>query len=440
MRKGIFAAIAVLAFAGSASAYTYKTIYTFCTGTGACSDGNSPMGVALDGQGNLYGATAGGGKSMQSGVIYELIPNADKTAWSYVKLYEFCRNTPCNNGNRPDGKVVIDTAGNLYGTTDDGGLGGGTVFELMPNGDRSQWTLTTLYRFCSVANCTDGKFPESGLTYVGQSAGTPYDGVSPLYGTASNGGTHNVGVAFELTRHGARYHESVIHDFCTTDCADGSYPFAGLTADAGGNLYGTTQTGGVHEDQQGHGGTVFELSPGPHGSWTETTLYAFNALANGADGYVPDAEVLLDGSGNIYGTTIMGGTNQQGGVTFKLTPGTPWQETVLDNFCSASNCADGRFPNTGLLSSGGSLIGMTQLGGVGHRGPLHEGAGNIYAWDGSTTQVIHNFCQNHHCADGALPAGTLVQDGSGIIYGTASAGGDNHKLHSGAGVVFALVP
>ncbi len=272
-------AIGLLIAAGpwsAASAYTLKTLYSFCAKTN-CPDGNTPTGgLLMDASGDLYGTTVGGGLSaFVSGTVFELVPNAKKTKWKEKVLYEFCAQANCADGEEPTSTLIADKSGDLYGTTSAGGkTGHGLAFELMPNAKRTKWKLKVLYNFCSVggASCLDGDafspLEHAGLTYAGAATGVPYDGTSPLYGTTIQGavgtdGGLGPGVVFELTPGKKKWSETVIHVFCQaiSTCKDGLNPVAGLIVDAAGNLYGTTlngRLGGV-----GNGGTVFEVSPVP---------------------------------------------------------------------------------------------------------------------------------------------------------------------------------
>src|ERR1019366_6634594 len=189
------------------------------------------------------------------------------------------------DGNDPLGGLIFDASGNLYGTTLGGGTyGGGTVFELTPAGGGS-WTETVLHNFDS--NGTDGFTPYAGLIF---------DSAGNLYGTTRWGGTYGGGTVFELTTAaGGGWTEQVLHSF-DHNYTDGYYPQAGLIFDAAGNLYGTTSQGGTYV----YWGTVFELTPAAGGDWTETVLHNFNQ--NGTDGYYPEAGLIFDAAGNLYGT------------------------------------------------------------------------------------------------------------------------------------------
>jgi len=337
-------------------------------------------------------------------------------------LYIFCAQTSCADGAFPDAGLVMDAAGNLYGTTFGGGTGnnGGTVFELMPNG-----TETVLYSFCAQSSCADGTGPNDGLL-MDAASGT-------LYGTTTRGGSNNDGTIFALTPNQARtaWTHTILYSFCAnpqTLCSDGAIPDGGVIRDGAGNFYGTTQAGGVPNDR----GVVFMLTPGG----TENVLYSFGAYST--DGVNPVAGLIMDGSGNLYGTTYQGGNASNGGMVFKLTPSAqlPWTETALYTFCSQTNCTDGGFSEAGLIrDAAGNLYGTTVTGGVagGCNGP---GCGTAFMLTpGGTHTVLYTFCSQSNCTDGALPYGGLLMDGAGNLYGTTKSGGNG-----AGGVVFELTP
>jgi len=181
--------------------------------------------------------------------------------------------------------------------------------------------------------------------------------------------------AILLPRGAAASSEQVLYSFCSqTNCADGAYPAAGLIMDGSGNLYGTT----VHGGARGYG-TVFQLTPTGTG-WSENVLYGFCPQGNCADGANPAAGLIMDGSGNLYGTTVGGGARGYGTV-FQLTPtGTGWNENVLYSFCPQGNCADGAYPAAGLIMDGsGNLYGTTQEGGAGAALCDTFGCGTVFA-------------------------------------------------------------
>jgi uncharacterized repeat protein (TIGR03803 family) len=428
----------------SASAYTLHTLYSIGSESG---DGNEVISRLLrDASGNLYAAAYNAG-AHGGGTIEELSP-ASRGKWKHKLIYGFCAQSNCADGSNPHAGVIIDTAGNLYGTTEFGGsMNLGVAYELIPNARRSKWRLKVLHDFCSMggANCTDGGYPVSGLTYVGAASGAPYDGVSPLYGSTANYGSGSGagGVVYALTPSGKKWTQTVLYNFCLTGCASGASPIASLIADASGNLYGTTAGSG----QNGIGGTVFELSPSAgRTNWTETTLYSFCALSGCADGYNPYAEVSMDASGNLFGMTPFGGSGQASkcahieasgcGVAFKLVPnGSNSQETVLYDFCAAKDCTDGAEPDAGFIMDGsGNLFSTTRFGGGNDIDILHNGGGTVFALSG-TRQAIYNFCAQPNCADGEYPFAGLIIDGSGNLFGATFNGGS-----ANAGTVFELTP
>jgi uncharacterized repeat protein (TIGR03803 family) len=301
-------------------------------------------------------------------------------------LYSFCAQARCTDGYYPVAGLIMDKAGNLYGTTEHGGAwngdyGSGTVFELTPPAaGKTAWTHKVLYSFCAQVNCADGSYPAAGLIM---------DKAGNLYGTTFQGGAHyGFGTVFELTPPAAgktAWTQKVLYSFCAqTNCTDGSYPAAGLIMDKAGNLYGTTEVGGVHWDfHVSRGGTVFELTPpaAAKTAWTQKVLYSFCAQAGCTDGREPEAGLIMDTAGNLYGTTYFGGsTNHSGrraGVVFELTPNaakTAWTETVTYSFCFKPNyCADGSRPFAGLIMDAlGNLYGTTQYGGLHGQGAVFE--------------------------------------------------------------------
>ena len=330
-------------------------------------------------------------------------------AWpqdKYKTLYQFG-----GTGGGPYADLILDQAGNLYGTTRDGGTDGyGTVFKLTRN-DAGSWSERVLHSF---TNGPDGSNPVGGV--ISDAAGN-------LYGTASAGGSSASGVVYELKPSNGGWTETVLHTFGPG--RDGSGPFAGLIFDSSSNLYGTTVSGGAYEE-----GTVFELTPGSGGTWTEHVLYDFTGGDNGGSPYTP---VILDPNGNLYGTTTSGGRDDVG-VVFKLTPakGT-WTISVLHTFTGGR---DGGAPELGSLTmdAAGNLWGTTTAGGV-------FGYGTVFRLSQSTGKwketVIHSFTN----ADGAEPCGSLIFDADGNLFGTTGQGGDL-KLCSGngCGVVFELAP
>ena len=383
------AALAVmLAFAVfatlSAQAQTYDVLHNFTGGA----DGAIPQAsLVLDAAGNLYGTTSAGGTS-NLGTIFKLDANGTKTV-----LHSFAGGT---DGATPQAGLTRDAAGNFYGTTTvGGGSNSGTVFKLDANG-----TETVLYTFMGGV---DGKLPNGPLVL---------DASGNLYGTTNDGGKANAcffgyfgcGVVFKLDTAGR---ETVLYTF--TGGIDGGEPyFAGLVRDAAGNLYGTTAAGGTSDN-----GTVFKLDT----TGTETVLYSF-----GNEGAQPFAGLVRDASGNLYGTTNNGGSGF--GVVFKLD--TAGKEKVLHKFTGG---ADGAIPQASLvLDTAGNLYGTTTAGGV-------LNLGTVFKLDANGAEtVLHSFTGG---ADGKSPYASLVLDPSGNLYGTTTGGGA-----SNLGTVFkiAIIP
>jgi uncharacterized repeat protein (TIGR03803 family) len=374
--------------AARASGWAETILYRFCRKgggpAGVCPDGDTPAaGLTVDAAGNLYGTTrlGGGTYNAGAGVVFELKPNAFRTSWKETVLHSFCTELPnCTDGATPYAGLIMDGAGNLYGTTE---LGGGTetdrgvVFELTPNASRTSWTETVLYSFCAQTNCADG---------AGSAAGMIMDTAGNLYGTAG-GGANSEGIVFELTPNASRtaWTETVLYSFCASGgtCPDGAGPFGRLIMDAAGNLYGTTVWGGnVSSISSSGAGVVYKLTPNAsRTSWTETVLYSFCAQANCTDGGQPEGELIVDATGNLYGTTSNGGRPYDAGgagVVFQLAPNgsrTSYTETVLHYFCSRGTaCSDGRGSSgSGLIMDGsGNLYGATVAGGINNAGVVFE--------------------------------------------------------------------
>jgi uncharacterized repeat protein (TIGR03803 family) len=269
---------------GAGGTWTEKVLHSFGSGT----DGKGPLaGVIFDAAGNLYGTTYLGGTSA-SGTVFELTPAGGGT-WTEKVLWSFGNGT---DGANPQASLIFDAAGNLYGTTYQGGTACcGTAFELTPAGGGTS-AETTLHAF---GGGTDGVGPQAGLIF---------DGAGSLYGTTNGGGTYNHGIAFELMPAGkGTWMEKVLHSF--GNGTDGAAPDAG-----------TTFLGGSYG-----GGTVFRLN-----AQGETLLFSFS----GTDGAGPDAGLIFDGAGNLYGTTYQGGSEGEG-TAFEITnsPPVPYQFVTI---------------------------------------------------------------------------------------------------------------
>jgi uncharacterized repeat protein (TIGR03803 family) len=333
------------------------TLYSFKSGT----DGQNPRGgLIFDASGNLYGTTRYGGTEICNntgcGTVFEISPNGT-SGWTEKILHNF--NTVATDGYLPGASLVMDVAGNLYGTTVYGGqyqgpYTGGTVFELLPSGGK--WTERVLHSF---GYGTDGDFPQGALIF---------DKAGNLYGTTVLGGTNELGdgIVFELTKSKNIWQEKILFNFTTdTTGYSGISPTAALVFDSAGNLYGSTEFGGKYL-----WGNVFKLSPATGGGWTETVLHSFSK--SGSSGYEPQADLILDCAGNLYSTAFAGGTGGYGTV-FELKPNAAgiWPETVLHSF--QDNGTDGNNPDFGLIfDTKGNLYGMTPYGGTGVYGTVFK--------------------------------------------------------------------
>jgi len=420
--------IGVFAISASAAVAGVRALEDFAGPNGA-----NPYGaLTIDSHGNLYGATYQGGIVNSTFcidgccVVFELTPISGG-GWRKRVLYNFCSATNCGDGYSPYGSLVLDSAGNLYGTTDLGGRGGGTVFELTRGS--SGWTETVLYYFCSAADCTDGDEPQAGLIF---------DSAGNLYGTTGYGGgisscSGGCGTVFELSPGSDGWTETVLYTFCVAfQCSDGQHPFASLVFDSAGNLYGTANNGGNSGcgDETGCG-LVFKLAPTSGGKWTQSVLYAFKGAGDGGNPYY--SGVVLDPAGNLYGTTAYG----EDGVVFELVSSSgEWQEKVIYAFTDQS---DGGFPFGGvILDSSGNLYGTAVKGGTLGYGVVFE---MTPTRNGSWKEkVLHTFTDGH---DGADPSSGLVPDADGNLYGTTVSGGDSSCVdvqdNYGCGSVFELV-
>jgi uncharacterized repeat protein (TIGR03803 family) len=334
----------------SATSYTEKTLYAFKGG----SDGCTPVATLIfDKSRNLYGTTKLGGAHAM-GTAYKLTKSG--STWTESVIHSF---GGTNDGQYPTRNLIIDSSGNLYGTTEGGGSHGngeenvgGTAFRLAPKSGGG-WTESVMHSF---GGSGDGISPRSNL--VEDSSGN-------FYGTTYIGGSHSAGIAFKLApKSGGGYTETIIHSFDPVfdfGSTDGANPAAGLIFDRQGNLYGTTAYGG-----DGGGGVAFELSPSG-GSWTETVLYPFyHTFYQTSFVY---SGVIFDTSGNLYGAALEGGFK---GAVFELTPATSgyWTETDLYDFDGAhgSNPAIGSL----VFDSSGNLYGGTQNGGTNKDGVVFK--------------------------------------------------------------------
>lgn len=371
--------------------------------------------------------------------------------------------------------LTMDADGNLYGPGFCCGLNFGTVYELQRAG--TGWIVNSLFVF----DGNDGTYPEGGVAFGP-------DGL--LYGTTENGGTDNNGIVFslkpsagvcrgffcprtetvlynfgyspdaagptgdlafdqagniygvasdgpytegavyELMRSGENWTESVIYGFGQKN-QDGTDPFGGVIFDGAGNLYGTTVTGGSYNQ-----GTVFQLVPSGSG-WKENILYSFPGGSGGAQ---PFGGLIFDHAGNLYGTTIAGG-DQNAGTVFELTPsGGGWTLTTIYAFVSTTACQDqngrgGPFASL-VMDAAGSLYGTTLCDGAYGLGSAFRLSRSGGTW---TYTDLHDFCAagRSSCGDGYFPGGRLALDPAGNVYGTSMYGG---RRDGGVGVAWEITP
>jgi uncharacterized repeat protein (TIGR03803 family) len=374
------------------------------------SDGSFPLGSLVQGlDGSLYGTTYYGGNLIPClngcGTVFKITAGGALTT-----LYSFCSLANCPDGLNPYAGLIQATDGNLYGTTLNGGSScsncyfAGTAFRITPGG-----TLTTLYSFCPLANgfCPDGATPYSGVVQA-------TDG--NFYGTTELGGTNcpnnsGCGTVFKITPEGTL---TTLHSFAGYP-TEGSTPESGLIQGTHGNFYGTTYFGGTNSNCGPSGcGTVFRITPGG----TLTTLYTFCAQTQCTDGSAPSAGLVQGADGDFYGTTT-----SYDGTVFKIT--SAGTLTTLYSFDST----DGADP-IGRLVQGtdGSFYGTTAGGGAKNRGTIFR------ITSGGALTTLHTFDGTH----GRTPYAGLVQATSGTFYGTTAQGGSNNYCSDACGTVFSL--
>ena len=407
-----------------------RVIFSFDGSNGRTAD----SGLVQDARGNVYGTTFNGGPDAL-GSVYELTP-ISSGVWRETVLYNFNG----NDGAFPVATLTFDHDGNLWGTTQLGGLGTcstsggqnlgcGVVFKLTPT--QNGWQESTVYEFQPGVN--KGVIPVGGVIFdaAGNAYGTTWapgvegNGIYDRAGRNALAGTYwgctqpgCGGTVYKLTPTQNGWQEADIYAF--TGAADGSSSQATLIMDSAGNLYGTTPYGGSGNCQYGCG-TVFEVSPA-NGAWTETVLHSF---AN-TDGAAPMGALTADTAGNFYSTTNLGGTHRSGTV-FKLSKsGQQWTESVLYNFTGG---IDGSYPFAGVIfDSRGNLYGTAAEGGT-------DSVGTVYALipnNGTWSQVVlHGFRLQ---GDGNLPYGPLMF-WNGWLLGATQGGGAHNE-----GAVYQVFP
>lgn len=429
MRLASLVVLILVAFSVPAGAQTETVVYSFGS---APIDGYQPAApLLMDGAGNLFGTTVLGsdtlcdlGEVFGCGTVYELVKSSN--GYTEKLLYSFGSSSPTSDGASPQAGLIMDAAGNLYGTTTYGGSsnclldigsdGCGTVFELVKSS--TGYTEEVLYTFTGF----DGAYPLAGLTI---------DSAGNLYGTTSNGGANDgYGVVFELVNSAGTYTYEVLYNFGAT-ATDGRNPLGGLVMDSAGNLYGTTSLDtGSYSCGLSACGTVFELVNSADG-YSEKILYTFSE-SGGAN---PEAGLIMDSSGNLYGTASNGGAYGSGTVFELVNSSGNYTEKVLHSF--GGTPTDGVLPIASLvMDDSGNLFGTTNMGGS---ATLCGGYGCGTAFEllnssGTYTErVLHGF---GGVSDGESPDAALVMDSAGNLYGTTPTGGLPYEV----GTAFEISP
>jgi uncharacterized repeat protein (TIGR03803 family) len=379
----------------AADAPIFTTIASFCVQP--CADGADLIASLIQAtDGSLYGASGSGGVYNQ-GTIFKITTNGILTTLHSFDGYD---------GSEPQSALIQATDGNFYGTASSGGplKSAGTIFKMKPDG-----SLSTIYAFCSQANCTDGETPFSGL--VQGTNGALYG--STYYGGGGSG-TYGGGTLFKLMRSGAL---TTLFSFCAQpDCAEGYFPGPLIRAD-NNDFYGTTLGGGGVSGA----GTIFQLTQ----RGELTTRHVFRPKQ-----VVSPNTMIQAADGDFYGTGDGSQITPNFGVIYHRTRG--GETSLLYVFCSTDlypyPCLDGKYPEGGLIeATDGNLYGTTREGGT-------YGAGTIFQiTPGGVLTTLYSFCAVQECADGYQPFSGLVQATDGNLYGTTFRGGIG-----GTGTVFRL--
>jgi uncharacterized repeat protein (TIGR03803 family) len=388
---------ALLVFAGVSLPAHSQTFSVIHNFTG--SDGGDPFaGPVLD-HGNLYGTTNSGGVH-GSGAVYKLSQHG--SSWILNPLYSFAG---AADGAGPGfGTLAIGSDGTFFGTTEGGGLFG-VAYNLKPRPNPCgsilcPWNDNVIWIF---GRGTDGAQPLSGMTF---------DSAGNLFGTTSVGGTTGNGTVFELTRSGQTWTETTLYNFAGG--TDAVSPVAGVSIDASGNLYGSSPFGGANG-----AGAVFKLTKSGSG-YTESVIYNFTG---GNDGQAPTGGVIVDAAGNLYGGTFFGGVNG-GGTIYKLAPsGGGYTLTTLYSFSGFGG------PYNWFTMANGTMYGITNGDGAFSKGSVWKLTPNGGGW---TFTNLYDFTGGN---DGGVPYGQVAVDASGNVYGTASIGGSANQ-----GVVWKVAP
>lgn len=431
---GTLFALGLAAALPTAQAETFKVLHEF-----AMADGAAPeqQGLIQGTNGDLYGTTQSGGLYSE-GSVFKMSPGGNLTT-----LYSFC--PPGTQGNCVDaaypGALVLGSNGKIYGTTSGGGADSvGSVFVMSPGG-----AVTALSYFCALPPDGDnacGAYPVGALVQGPKGV---------FWGVTQGGGALGQGAKFEIGPRGIL--GSVSSFGCIApNCNGGDYLVAGLIQGTDGNFYGTTEEGGTGSfGATQFGGSVFKIAP----DGTMTTLYSFCSQSACTDGQAPRASLVQGNDGNFYGTTAYGGTGTACangnssipgcGTVFKMTPdGTL---TTLYGFCVQSGCTDGQNPAAPLiLASDGNFYGTTSSGGATGSNICSDYiCGTIFEiTPNGTLTTLHSLCEKRGCTSGGGPVAPVVQATDGDFYGTTTVGGSGYgtvfRLSTGLGPFVKTVP
>lgn len=413
---------------GESAPKTEKILYSFSGGA----DGGQPVsGLTFDSAGNLYGTTSQGGNlsacNEGCGTVFELKRTAE--GWTEQVLYSF---TGTADGGGPRAGVILDNAGSLYGTTAFGGIGdSGTVFKLTQN-TRGSWAETVLYSFTGFS---DGFGPQADLVF---------DARGNLYGTTPQGGSsgkscreNGCGVVFALTpQTDGSWTETTVHAFA--GAPDGATPSSGLILDSAGNLYGATKSGGTGSCYLGAYifgitfgcGTIYKLTDSG-GTWTDSVLYNF--VRGSGFGIYPSGEFLFENADSFFGVTRAGGDGAGTVLELRDTAKRGWQQSGAHIFFGQPG--DGAVPTGRLVTdSSGNCIGITSSGGANGNGTVFELQRLSSGW---RERVVYSFAGS---LDGATPQAGLVSDSNGHFYGTTQHGGTSTTCNQGCGTLYEVTP
>jgi uncharacterized repeat protein (TIGR03803 family) len=411
-----FAVIAMLLVTSNLWAqYTETGVYEFHRPYGA-----GAYSLVADSAGNYYGVTTGGGNSscppLGCGVIFKISYSGGE--WKETVLHEFTGGT---DGNGPL-SITRDSAGNIYGISEFGGVNGsGVVFKMTPR-PSGGYRFVVLHSFPE--NSSDGLYPSSLLL----------DAKGNVYGattsdSAGDCGTYGCGLIFRLSpTTSGTWSESILYHFSGTP--DGMGPYGNMVFDGTGTIYGTTSSGGTVGDGNNYGcGTVYQLNYSS-GSWHESIVYAFN-FTNGES----PQSLIQDAGGNLYGVTVFGGIknnycNYGCGTVFELSPSSGgW---TASSYQLSNSTSDGQEPNA-VITNGGNLYAAVAFSGQGPEGVIIELSPGSGGWSETPLFVFND-------PTGGGDPTSILMDASGNIFGTTLTGGDAGPHGSGDGVFFELSP